>query len=267
MHGHIPELPMCAKRGQLYEMSKTYGGQRRGHKLFSGTKIPSSILPQKRYVILSGAVDIETRAYIKKVFNSPENKHGELIKAILVSEIGATGLDLKYIRETHQMEPYWEATRSVQFVARAARMGSHDLLPREERDVRSYMYLAVPNKKIYAEMVEREEHTIDEQFYIEGQNKLKINNDALKALQEVSIECILFNYENCRVCETNGAKLFTNDPHEDVRAPDKCIAPRAQQEVDVEEVEINGEKLLFNKENGKYYKYSEKYDSYITVDI
>jgi hypothetical protein len=61
--------------------------------------------------VISGQVSNEDRDAIQAVFNRPENSHGALIKALLVSKTGAEGLDLKWVRETHALEPYWDRAR------------------------------------------------------------------------------------------------------------------------------------------------------------
>lgn len=45
---------------------------------------------------------------IQQLWNSPLNIHGEVIKILLVSKTGAEGLDLKYGRQVHILEPYWD---------------------------------------------------------------------------------------------------------------------------------------------------------------
>ena len=50
---------------------------------------------------------------------------GERLRVLLVSKTGAEGLDLKYIRQVHILEPYWDQSRINQVIARAVRLNSH----------------------------------------------------------------------------------------------------------------------------------------------
>jgi hypothetical protein len=184
--------------------------------------------PKLHYAIISGEVAIPDREAIKAVLASPANSHGELIKAILVSKTGAEGLDLKFIRRTHQLEPYWDKARDDQVVGRGARMGSHDGLPRDEREVQPYLYIGVANKKIWELIPERnrEVKTIDEQFHERALSRYKINKAFRQLLVEVSLECAVFGYGPCRMCIPTDAPLFHDDPALDLRLPDPCETRR-----------------------------------------
>lgn len=98
--------------------------------------------PSDVYAIISGEVDVELRTEILEEFNKLENMHGERIKLLLISKTGAEGLDCKYIRAVHILEPFWNYIRIEQIIARAVRYKSHDDLPPEERKVQPYIYLS-----------------------------------------------------------------------------------------------------------------------------
>ena len=96
-----------------------------------------------KYAIYSGSEKEDERNQIVKIFNDPDNKHGEKIKVILSTRAGVEGLDLKYIRQVHIMEPYWNELRIKQAIGRAVRRGSHKDLPNNERNVEVFKYLSV----------------------------------------------------------------------------------------------------------------------------
>jgi hypothetical protein len=180
--------------------------------------------PKGYYATISGEVPSEARDAIKVAVTSAANAHGAVIKAILVSKTGAEGLDLKFIRETHQVEPYWDKARDDQVKARAARIGSHDGLPRDEREVQPYLYVATANRAIWEQMLEknREARTIDEVFHDRAYERYETNSAFRQLLAETCLECELFGYGNCRVCVPTGAPLFHDDPALDIRLPDPC---------------------------------------------
>jgi hypothetical protein len=149
-----------------------------------------------KYAIITGEVDRSYRDTLQSIVNGENNKYGKIIKVLLVSEVGSAGLDLKNVRATIQFESYWEYTRSLQFAARASRVGSHDALKYEEREVHSYIYTASANEKLRSIQVNPEKETIDEQLYKNALIGAKINNSALEALTRVSVESELFSYPN-----------------------------------------------------------------------
>lgn len=176
------------------------------------------------YAIISGEVPSAVRDAIKAAFNSPANVRGAVIKALLVSKTGAEGLDLKYLREVHLCEPYWDQARHDQVEARAVRMGCLDALPREDRIVQCYIYLGAANPEVKALVREkdREDKTIDEVFYERARTRYEVNAAFRELLAEVSYECELFGYGKCRVCVPTNAPLFHDDPALDARLPDPC---------------------------------------------
>jgi hypothetical protein len=146
-----------------------------------------------------------------------------------VSKTGAEGLDLKNVRETHQVEPYWDKARDHQVTARAVRVGSHDALPPAEREVQPYLYVAVANREVWELMPanEREPATIDEVFLRRADERFETNRAFRDLLAEVCLECELFGYAaGCRVCAPTNAPLFRGDPALDLRLPDPCEVRR-----------------------------------------
>jgi superfamily II DNA or RNA helicase len=96
------------------------------------------------YVEFHGGIkEIEDRYAGMRAFNMPGNKHGELIKIMLVSSAGAEGLSLMNVRQVHIMEPYWNEVRITQMIGRGIRQCSHKDLPPEERHVDVFRYKSV----------------------------------------------------------------------------------------------------------------------------
>ena len=197
--------------------------------------------PAKRYAIISGEVPLKDRLRIQAIFNSPENKRGAVIRALLVSKTGAEGLDLKNVRQTHALESYWDLARLQQVVARAVRMKSHDALPVEDRDVQPYLYLGVANSAVRDSTPEknRELATIDEIFYTRASERFELILDFRRLLRSVSLECSLFGYGDCRCCLPTGEPLFFADPVRDVELADPCEAI-AEREVEATPITVTG---------------------------
>ena len=106
-------------------------------------------------------MDIDERDRTISTFTSKENANGKIINLLLASSVGAEGLDLKNIRHVHIMEPYWNFLRIKQIKARAIRYLSHIDLEMDQRDVQTYIYMAVNSEefdvnKLYRETIEEE---------------------------------------------------------------------------------------------------------------
>jgi superfamily II DNA or RNA helicase len=243
-----------------------------------------------RYAIISGDVKPEDRIRIQEVFNSPQNAHGELIRALLVSKTGAEGLDLKGVRQVHIFEPYWDKSREDQVKARGVRLGSHDHLPVEEREVQPFLYIAVANQEMFEGMrpTEREkeappsryrlieEITIDEKFHTRALVKHAINGSFRELLRDVCLECSINGYGDCRLCVPTDAPLFHEDPIRDLRLPDPC-QPLTESELSVKEIGLpaedgDGTTTYFYSEDPtapfgvRFFVYDEELEAHSPVD-
>ena len=228
--------------------------------------------PKGHYAIISGEVSGEARAAITEAFNSPANAHGAVIKAILVSKTGAEGLDLKWLRETHQIEPYWDKARDHQVTARAVRIGSHDGLPPDERVVQPYLYIATANRRVWEQMIERdrEPKSIDEIFYERANERYEMNSAFRELLATLCFECELFGYGACRVCVPTNAPLFHDDPGLDIRLPDPCEV-RRETDVEATPLEFGGVTYYYKADASTplgyvFYVYREDLGGYAPVD-
>jgi len=147
-----------------------------------------------KFAVYSGAEDEATREKLRQVFNSPENKYGENLKALLVTSAGAEGIDLKNIRQVHIMDPYWHDVRVSQVIGRANRFMSHIDLPEKDRivDVYRYMTTFTPDQKeIY-----QEKDTTDQYIYEVALKKLKVTNEIKQTMKEIAVDCTLNAVDN-----------------------------------------------------------------------
>ena len=103
------------------------------------------------------------------------------MKIILGSPAIKEGITLLRVSEVHIIEPYWNLSRIDQVMGRAVRFCSHKDLPKKDRYVDIYIYLAT-----YPE-----EKTIDKYIASLAKNKDRIINEFEKALKETSVDCQL----------------------------------------------------------------------------
>lgn len=196
----------------------------------------------------------EVRKDILSTFNSPQNKHGDLINVIFISKAAAQGTDLKRIREIHITEPYWNYGLIEQIIARGVRFKSHEDLPVSERNLTPYIYLSV-----YKSL-----ETTDIELWEKSLKKHHVNGEFLQALIESSIECSLFNINDnvkCRSCIPNNKPLYYGDFYTDIKTNTRC-EPIAEETIEAEEIIIDKVKYYFIKEPIQIFKYDKILDSY-----
>lgn len=115
-----------------------------------------------------------------------ENKDGTKIKVVLISQAGSEGLDFKFIRQVHILEPWYNMNRIEQIIGRAVRTCSHKNLPFEERNVELYLYGTIlPDKTIEA---------ADVYVYRKAEHKSVNIGRVSRVLKSCAVDCLL-NFE------------------------------------------------------------------------
>lgn len=219
-----------------------------------------------RYVLYTGDVNQHQRNKIIKIFNSDENKYGSIIKVILVSKTGAEGLDLKNVRETHQMEPYWDLSRNNQVKSRAIRYGSHTMLLESERTVQPHLYISIANKEMLSHIKKQESRTIDEIFNDRSIDKDIINNKFRDLLKDVSIECSYLNLrQKCYICNPSNQPLFTNDPILDTKISNPC-SEYIEEEKYAKKIIMNDKEYYYSLDPLSIYEYNSSLDGYVILE-
>jgi GNAT superfamily N-acetyltransferase len=208
------------------------------------------------YAVITGDVPVAERDAIREVWVSPENVHGDIIRGILTSKTGALGLDLKYGRQVHILEPYYDKSLEDQVIARFIRMNALDHLPFEDRTVQPFLYIAEANLEIRGSMprvalevpaVAAKElplgTTVDAAFHHRALDSQKLNVDTRKFLEVISIERAVYgpcdDGRVCRQCQPSNMRLFHDSSSEDLLLPDPCTV-MAEQKVAAERVELAG---------------------------
>lgn len=203
---------------------------------------------ERKFALFTGEVSPEERRRLVAEWNDPANLRGGRIFAVIISGAGAEGLDLWYVRDVYMLEPYWDRSREMQVKTRGIRMGSHAALPPEDRNVRSWIYIAAPNKPIARTIpaaARIETRSVDEMFLERGVEKHRLNDAFRTVLKGASLECLAFGYGDCRVCRPDGAPLFLHargtlppDAEADARRPDPCLPVRAAADSEVSAVDV-----------------------------
>ena len=178
-----------------------------------------------RYMEFHGGIDKETRKKNKDIFNTKENKNGDIIKIIMISPAGTEGINLHNCRQVHILEPYWNEVRIEQVIGRAIRQCHHKDLPLEERTVDVFRYKMVRKSG---------KETSDEMMEKISRKKNNLLISFIEAIKEVSVDCELFKAHNMMGSKYNCFKF-----NEDTLF-DKNIGPAYNIDIEVDSMMDNG---------------------------
>ena len=187
----------------IYSSFKEFGGIKSFIKVLNAYGYKDYIRDgdgSKRYAIWSGDEKISVKEQIRAVFNMNENITGQKIKILLGSPSIKEGVSLKAVRQVHILEPYWNKSRIEQVIGRASRFCSHKDLPEEKRNVKVYIYIAVPygyGRKKNLEL------TIDQRIQELSIRKEKIIRIFEKMIKESAVDCELNKNANVYKGEEN----------------------------------------------------------------
>lgn len=133
------------------------------------------------YLLITGDKELTGNAYEDYLKIENENKNGEKVKVIIGSESAAEGLDFRFIREVHVMDPWYHFNKIEQVIGRAIRNCSHKDLPAEKRNVMVYLYASIvdgsPNE------------TIDLRMYRISERKMKQISDVEFIIKRNAVDC------------------------------------------------------------------------------
>lgn len=118
-----------------------------------------------------------------KALTNDDNKDGNKIKIILISRSGSEGIDLKFIRQVHILDPWYNMNRIEQIIGRAVRNKSHKELPFEKRNVQIFMHGTLLDSNV--------EETADMYLYRIAEYKATQIGQITRILKENSVDCIL----------------------------------------------------------------------------
>jgi hypothetical protein len=150
------------------------------------TKV-SSGFSQASYIMITGdkALSPDNVQELKLATNI-DNKDGRQVKVILISQAGSEGLDFKFIRQVHVLEPWYNMNRIEQIIGRAVRTCSHKDLPFALRNVEIYLYGSV--------LEDSRNEAADIYVYRLAELKALQIGVVTRTLKESAVDCLL-NFE------------------------------------------------------------------------
>jgi len=137
------------------------------------------------------------------------NKEGNIVKVILISMAGSEGIDLKFIRQIHILEPWYNINRLEQIIGRGVRTCSHKDLPLNKRNVQIFMHGTVLENK--------ENESVDLMLYRKCELKAKQIGKITRIMKTMSIDCMLnsdfknYNEESMKKLNENGLGLILSN--------------------------------------------------------
>jgi hypothetical protein len=129
-----------------------------------------------------------------KMLTTDDNADGSKIKVVLISQAGSEGVDLKFIRQVHIIDPWYNMNRIEQIIGRAVRNCSHKKLPFSQRNVEIYLYGTI--------LKNNEEESADLYVYRLAELKAVQIGNISRVLKSIAVDCIL-NYEQTGFTITN----------------------------------------------------------------
>jgi hypothetical protein len=128
------------------------------------------------------------------------NIDGNKVKVVLISRAGSEGIDFKFIRQIHILEPWYNMNRIEQIIGRGVRNFSHALLPFEKRNVEIFMYGTI--------LGDNKEEAADLYVYRVAEYKAVQIGKVTRVLKETAVDCIINDGQN-NFTQAKMAKLLT----------------------------------------------------------
>jgi hypothetical protein len=137
-----------------------------------------------RYIMITGDPRLSpNNDYEVKGATGEDNKDGNKIKVILISKAGSEGIDFKFIRQVHILEPWYNMNRIEQIIGRGVRNFSHKDLPFEKRNVQIFMYGTI--------LGDNKEEAADLYVYRVAEYKAIQIGQVSRLLKETAVDCLI----------------------------------------------------------------------------
>jgi hypothetical protein len=151
-----------------------------------------------RYAMITGDPRLSpNNDFEVKGLTNDNNKDGHKIKVILISKAGSEGIDFKFIRQVHILDPWYNMNRPEQIIGRAVRNFSHKDLPFKMRNVQIFLYGTILGSNI--------EEAADLYVYRVAEYKAIQIGKVTRVLKETAVDCII-NHEQTKFTQEEISK-------------------------------------------------------------
>jgi hypothetical protein len=111
------------------------------------------------------------------------NSSGADVKVVVISMAGSEGLDFKFIRQVHVVDPWYNMNRIEQIIGRAVRLCSHKDLPLDERNVMIFLHVS--------RLEDANMEAADVYVYRVAEGKAVSIGRVSRVLKQNSVDCLL----------------------------------------------------------------------------
>lgn len=160
-----------------------------GHKLLKSTSDEIARGSKGKYVLFTSET---SEAEIRRSMNRLKDKSnidGSDIRVVIASPKVSEGVDFRYVRQIHVLDPWYNMSRIEQVLGRGMRTCSHSLLPFELQNCTIYLHICrYPKTK---------RETLDEYFYrVFIEEKAQKIAKVKRVVMESAMDCELQNSIN-----------------------------------------------------------------------
>jgi hypothetical protein len=188
------------------------------------------------FAIITGEVPDDERATIREIYNGKNSP----LDYVIFSSTGIEGISLFRSRFAMILEPFWNALRINQIIARGIRLNGHEDLPKSERNLMPYIFLAdYPEGDLDELKKEAEKHYHNDK--VDLPDKEKSGGDFDLYEEKIDISGATYEtdedekYENVDV---DGGK------DKDKKVDDKKIEVDKDKKVDDKKIEVDKDKKI-----------------------
>jgi hypothetical protein len=96
---------------------------------------------KNKYMLLTGDTPDSDLSSLMQMVKSTKNKYGDKVRVVITTPAVSEGVDFRYIRQVHILDPWWNMSRMEQVTGRAMRTCSHSQLLPDEQNCTVYYHV------------------------------------------------------------------------------------------------------------------------------
>ena len=93
------------------------------------------------YILLTSRISEAEISKLLRLSKSERNRDGSQVRVIVAGPIVSEGVDFRYMRQIHVLDPWWNMSRIEQVVGRGLRTCSHQSLPFNQQNCTVYLHV------------------------------------------------------------------------------------------------------------------------------
>jgi hypothetical protein len=192
-----------------------------------------------KYILLSSSASESEFNQMMKLVKSKNNRDGDQVRVIVMSPMAAEGIDFRYVRQVHILDPWWNMSRNEQVIGRGLRTCSHQLLPFEQQNCTVYLHVVRADKECYDEYTYRTK--VEQKAMRIARVRKVMAESAMDCPMQNVINTLPEDWRNLEVPQRrseNGEEVVYRlagmlaPAFDDTPDVDQCIVPESQKDTD-----------------------------------